>query len=131
MPIESKPALRVFPPYLQKGAHGRAVRLLKLTLKPICTRAGVWPELNPNDGKFDCHFELVVRWVQADVGALPVDGCFGPKTRAAFKAKYGVDFDSLTLDGVVGEPTFWTMDGKDMGEWSGTCADDPRYAVVA
>ena len=125
-PEPERPALRVFPPYLQKGAHGRAVNLLKLTLKPICTLAGVFPELNPNDDKFDCHFELVVRWVQADVGVLPVDGCFGPKTGAAFEEKYGVDLDSLTLDGIVGNPTFWTMDGVDMGEWCGKVEGDPR-----
>jgi hypothetical protein len=102
------------------------VRLLKLTLKPICTMAGVYPELDPNNGEFDYKFEQVVCWVQSDVGALPVDGCFGPKTRAAFKAKYGVDFDSLTLDGIVSEPTFWTMNGIDQGEWCGRIGGDQR-----
>ena len=135
----AKPAvLRVFPPVLEKGAKGRAVILLKLLLAPLWNqlalgqRAEGTRPIDVTDPFFDESLEKAVRWFQFSLrmGSGAINGKLDAPTRSAIMTRLGVDLDALTLDIVIGTPTYLLVAGTEV-EWCGTSADDPRNMAAA
>lgn len=99
------PKHTLFPPYLNPGSFGGAVNALHMFLEAL--DFGVDVERNLHYGAITT---LQVRRLQETLG-VDSDGKFGPATRAALKAKHGIDIHSISWtlqDGV----TMW-VDNQD------------------
>jgi hypothetical protein len=90
----------LFPPYLDAGATGAAVRFLQKTLFGLgCAVSGLVVDsdyTNKPDGKT----VMSVKRLQRRVGlrGSDVDGNLGPKTRRFCKEKGVFDFDAIPLN---------------------------------
>jgi peptidoglycan hydrolase-like protein with peptidoglycan-binding domain len=90
-----------FPEFLNHGSRGPAVILLQLLLKAGgYNRTGIIP-----DGDYGEETAKGVRLVQGELGFAEegIDGNFGPKTRAAYRVRFGIDVNAIPIDAFTGE----------------------------
>ena len=103
--------MKIFPPFLNQGSRGPAVRVLQ------CLLHGRHDSPNVT-GNYDEATGNAVKTLQVELGFRDgdVDGNFGPATRAAFSAQFGVDVDSLMIFDFTG-PTYYRMsDSEKVGD---------------
>ncbi len=121
--------LRQFPPFLEPGSHGAAVRDMQIALKAFVASWATGEEVAAPvipDGDFTIDGKTVrlVAWVQTMKLEVEGDAKLGQNSRASWRTKFRatVDFDTLPYTG----PTTWVHDGVTR-EWTGWDADDPRH----
>ncbi len=104
----------LFPPFLNKGSGGAAVKYLQQQLCALGYDEGL-----VCDGDYGDFTAARVRDLQGDLGfSEGLDGNFGPETRAALKKKRGIDVMAILASpkNADAQVTFWigpnTPDGK-------------------
>ena len=96
---------RLYPPYLNKGSHGLAVRHLQTLLCAL----GFFPETPTLDGRQEGATTEAIKCLQRRLGFTgeDVDGNFGPGTRSAFFASYKLDVYAIPLPPKERRRTYW------------------------
>ena len=108
---------KLFPPFLNVGSHGAAVRFLQGTLQ---VRGFAAPSLIC-DGDYGEQTVQSVKSLQRTLG-LEDDGNFGPATRVQLKDTYYLDLDAVIVglgsaNNGANQDTFWIGPDNPEGSW--------------
>ena len=103
--------MKIFPPFLNQGSRGPAVRVLQ------CLLHGRHDSPNVT-GNYDELTANAVKTLQVELGFRDgdVDGNFGPATRAAFSAQFGVDVDLFMIHDFTGMTYYMMSDPDKVGD---------------
>ncbi len=100
---------KLFPPYLNQGSRGKAVRFLQYLLMARYPDLGILPDgdFTPNGktaaGVVRLQKEINLSLIEQGERGIEEDGNFGPITRKRFKVLTGIDVDVIEQDVQWGE----------------------------